>query len=93
MRRSQQLAKLDSIKLVVNLWTSRREAQEKISDYVRNFSVNTVFALTLFEQGTHRSEVKSLIRQCSTLLSYEKDVSMAKIRERLLHDYQSLESL
>ena len=71
----------------------RREAQEKISDYVRNFSVNTVFALTLFEQGTHRPEVKSLIRQCSTLLNYGKGLSMAKIREQLLHDYQSLESL
>lgn len=71
----------------------RRESQEKINDYVRNFSVNTVFSLTLFEQGTHRDEVKNLIRQCSTLLNYEKGLSMAKIREQLLHDYQSLESL
>ena len=71
----------------------RREAQEKISEYVRNFGVNIVFSLTLFEQGTHREEVKVLIRKCVELLNYPADMSMAKIRERLLHDYQSLESL
>ena len=71
----------------------RREAQEKINEYVRNFGVNIVFSLTLFEQGTHRSEVKVLIKKCVELLNYSNGMSMAKIREQLLHDYQSLESL
>jgi hypothetical protein len=92
-RRSQKKEDSGLYELGCEFVDIRREAQEKISEYVRNFSVNTVFSLTLFEQGTHREEVKSLIRQCSKLLSYEKNLSMAKIREQLLHDYQSLESL
>ena len=92
-RRNQQIDETGLFQIGCEFVDIRREAQEKICDYVRNFSVNTVFSLTLFEQGTHRTEVKSLIRQCSTLLNYEKDLSMAKIRRRLLHDYQSLESL
>ena len=56
----------------------RREAQEKICEYVRNFGVNIVFSLTLFEQGTHREEVKVLIRKCVELLNYPMDMSMAK---------------
>ena len=71
----------------------RREAQELIKDYVRTFGVDIVYTLTLFEQGTHKEEVSSLIRKCVELLGYDRAMSMAKIRENLLHDYQSLESL
>ena len=93
MRRSQTDTETGMSQVGCEFVDIRREAQEKIIDYVRNFSVNTVFSLTLFEQGTHRTEVKELIRQCSNLLNYGRDLSMAKIREQLLHDYQSLESL
>ena len=93
MRRSQTNEETGLFQAGCEFVDIRKEAQEKISDYVRNFSVNTVFSLTLFEQGTHRAEVKDLIRQCSNLLNYGRDLSMAKIREQLLHDYQSLESL
>ena len=71
----------------------RREAQEFIKDYVRTFGVDIVYTLTLFEQGTHKEEVSNLIRKCIELLGYDRSMSMAKIRESLLHDYQSLESL
>jgi hypothetical protein len=93
VRRNQQKEDTKLYEIGCEFVDIRREAQERISDYVRNFSVNTVFSLTLFEQGTHREEVKNLIRQCAGLLNYEPGMSMAKIREKLLHDYQSLESL
>ncbi|MAW07596.1 MAG: hypothetical protein CME61_04865 [Halobacteriovoraceae bacterium] len=71
----------------------RRESQEKIKEYVSAFGANIVFTLSLFEQGVQKIEVKELIRKCVHALGYPDKMSLGKIRETLLHDYQSLESL
>ena len=71
----------------------RAESQEEIKRYVSQYSVNIVYVLSLFEQGTNKDEIKKLIKKCLSLLGYDVSISLNSLREKLLHDYQSLESL
>jgi hypothetical protein len=67
--------------------------QRKIKEYVSNYASNIVFTLSLFEQGVHRKDVKDLIYKSVSLLNYPRVEKLAELRQKLLHDYQSLESL
>ena len=69
------------------------EANKLIKTYVSNYASNIVFTLSLFEQGVHRQEIKNLIEKTVHLLNYPKVEKMSELRQKLLHDYQSLESL
>ncbi len=64
-----------------------------ISLYVQNYASSIVFVLSLFEQGVHRKDVHDLIRKTLGLLNYPETEKLAELRQKLLHDYQSLESL
>ena len=73
------------------LVTSETEAQNVIADYVTTFTKNTVYLLTLFESSSqHQIE---LIRMISTFLGYKADEKLPALRQKVLHDYQSLEGL
>ena len=69
------------------------EKQRLIKNYVSNYATNIIFTLSLFEQGVHRKEVKELIMKSVDLLNYPRIEKAADLRQKLLHDYQSLESL
>lgn len=62
-----------------------------IEEYVTNFAKNTIYLLTLFESHTqHQAE---MVRIVSSFLGYKGDEKMSVLRQKVLHDYQSLEGL
>lgn len=69
------------------------EQQLLIKNYVANYASNIIFTLSLFEQGVHRKDVKDLVMKSISLLNYPKIEKLSDLRQKLLHDYQSLESL
>jgi len=69
------------------------EPKNLIKEYVSNYAANIVFTLSLFEQGVHRKDVKDLIKKSVSLLNYPPIEKLPELRQKLLHDYQSLESL
>ena len=62
-----------------------------IGEYVANFAKNTIHLLTLFE--SHSQHQAELIRIISGLLGYRPDEKLSVLRQKVLHDYQSLEGL
>ena len=64
-----------------------------ITDYVENFAKNTIYLLSLFESLGSRGEQVEVLRQVAHLLGYDKKMKIPLLRAKVLHDYQSLESL
>ena len=70
------------------------EAGDIIRKYVKTFARNTVFLLSLFEnRGGKKDDTTRIIRSISTVLGYQSDTPLPVLRQKVLHDYQSLESL
>lgn len=69
--------------------TSKNDTQKIIADYVAMSAKNIVFLLGLFE----RSASVELTRNVAKVLGYDSDQKMILLRQKILHDYQSLESL
>lgn len=67
--------------------------KELIASYVRVMAKNTIFLLGLFEQKTKNEHNLKLIRKVSGLLGHREDEKLSLLRLKVLHDYQSLESL
>ncbi|MDD4972818.1 MAG: PilZ domain-containing protein [Bacteriovorax sp.] len=61
--------------------------------YVETFAKNTVYLLSLFESLGNRSEQLELLRTVAHLLGYDRRMKVPLLRAKVLHDYQSLESL
>ncbi|GAB4023934.1 MAG: hypothetical protein Fur0010_27180 [Bdellovibrio sp.] len=61
-----------------------------IADYVTMFARNIVFLLNLFQQG---QSVVPVLRHTAGLLGYNSEEKLNMLRLKVLHDYQSLESL
>jgi hypothetical protein len=64
-----------------------------IKEYVSTFAKNTIFLLNLFESHGNDDSKKTIIRHVSKLLGYEHEQKLSLLRQKVLHDYQSLESL
>ncbi|EQC48154.1 type IV pilus assembly protein PilZ [Bacteriovorax sp. BSW11_IV] len=64
-----------------------------IASYVRTMAKNTIFLLGLFEQKTKNDHNIKLIRKVAGLLGHNEDEKLSLLRLKVLHDYQSLESL
>lgn len=65
-----------------------------IRHYVQCFAKNTIYLLTLFEtRGNRGGEQLQLLRHTSGLMGYDANMKVALLRQKILHDYQSLESL
>lgn len=65
------------------------EVIEAIQDYVSVFASNLVFLLGLFQ----RSSQVDHLRLIAGNLGYDGQAKLAVLRQKILHDYQSLESL
>lgn len=70
----------------------RAEEEDKaiIREYVARFTKNIVYLLNQFESS--RKDV-SVLRKTAEILGYDGQEQMAFLRQKILHDYQSLESL
>lgn len=63
-----------------------------IDNYVKRYSRNIVFVLNLFEALDNTNNNVSLIRSLTRFLGYSENLKLPFVRQKLLHDYQSLES-
>lgn len=68
---------------------SKNEVKKIIADYVAMSAKNIVFLLGLFE----RSANVELTRNVAKTLGYDSEQKLILLRQKVLHDYQSLESL
>ncbi|EQC50563.1 PilZ domain-containing protein [Bacteriovorax sp. DB6_IX] len=64
-----------------------------IVDFVNTFTKNLIHLLTLFESQSSKGANISYIRKIAELLGYDGGAKLPLLRQRVLHDYQSLESL
>ena len=62
-----------------------------IQKYVERFARNIVFLLKLFDSAA--SSKKDKIRFFANFLGYQGELHLAEIRQKILHDYRSLENL
>lgn len=69
------------------------EIQREIAQYVETFAKNTVYLLSLFESLNNRAEQLELLRSVAHILGYDRRMKVPLLRAKVLHDYQSLESL
>lgn len=67
--------------------------QDLILNYVNRFAKNTIFLLSLFENLNNKKEEINRLRFISGILGYDKDLPLPKLRQVVLHDYQSLEDI
>lgn len=67
-------------------------ATDLINDYVARFAKNTVYLLSLFENHGNRPEQVHFLRHVAGLLGYQNGLPLPRLRQKVLHDYQSLES-
>lgn len=67
-------------------------AKKIIPDYINIFTANIVFLLGLFENSHRQEEQIAVIRNISNILGHKKDESLSILRQKILHDYQSLKS-
>src|SRR5690606_1398274 len=66
---------------------------ELIRQYVSRFAKNTIYLLSLFEGHGNRPEQVHFLRHVANLLGYPYRLPLPQLRQNVLHDYQSLESL
>lgn len=73
----------------MNITTKEKEI---IDTYVKRYARNIVFVLNLFEGLDSNNSNVALIRSLTRFLGYSADMKLPFVRQKLLHDYQSLES-
>lgn len=67
---------------------------QKVDSYVHNYKSNLRFLLSLFESGhKNSSQSQELILFLSSLLGIERGLSLAHLRTKLMHRYQSVTQL
>lgn len=64
-----------------------------VFQYVETFARNTVYLLSLFESLGNRTEQLEILRAVAHILGYDRRMKIPLLRAKVLHDYQSLESL
>lgn len=69
------------------------ENLSKIDDYVSLYTQNIMFIISLFEQIGDNEQCLEMIRLLSGFLGYDSGAKIAVLRQKVLHDYQNLESL
>ena len=74
-------------------YSSSDEFKKEISEYIEIFSKNTVYLLSLFESLGKKTEQLEMLRLIAHLLGYDRRLKIPLLRAKVLHDYQSLESL
>jgi hypothetical protein len=74
-------------------YNPEQEFKIAIFNYVENFAKNTIYLLSLFESLGNRVEQLETLRAVAHLLGYDRRMKLPLLRAKVLHDYQSLESL
>jgi hypothetical protein len=69
------------------------EYKMAVFQYVETFAKNTVYLLSLFESLGSRTEQLEILRAVAHILGYDRRMKVPLLRAKVLHDYQSLESL
>lgn len=69
------------------------ELKMAVFQYVETFAKNTVYLLSLFESLGNRVEQLELLRTVAHILGYDRRMKIPLLRAKVLHDYQSSESL
>ena len=69
------------------------EQIEVVRQYVSLFARNTIYLLQLFESMGKSKTQKEVLRNVSHFLGYSPTEKLSSLRQKVLHDYQSLESL
>lgn len=69
------------------------EFKMAVFQYVEAFARNTVYLLSLFESLGNRTEQLEMLRTVAHILGYDRRMKIPLLRAKVLHDYQSLESL
>jgi hypothetical protein len=69
------------------------EFKMAVFQYIETFAKNTVYLLSLFESLGNRTEQLELLRVVAHILGYDRRMKIPLLRAKVLHDYQSLESL
>lgn len=64
-----------------------------IQSFVTTFSKNIIFLLTQFQNMGSKSTNIPYIRKLASLLGYDGSLKMPLLRQQVIHDYQSIESL
>lgn len=64
-----------------------------VREYVSIFARNVIYMLNLFESAGRSKETVECIRKMALLFGYRELDRLPILRQKLLHDYQSLESL
>ncbi|AYF45349.1 MULTISPECIES: PilZ domain-containing protein [Halobacteriovorax] len=64
-----------------------------IKAYVQTFSKNMIYLLTQFENSSKKKGNIVQLRKTAALLGYDSSLKIPLLRAKVLHDYQSLESL
>lgn len=73
--------------------SSSVEFKMAVFQYVETFAKNTIYLLSLFESLGNRAEQLELLRSVAHILGYDRRMKIPLLRAKVLHDYQSLESL
>lgn len=69
------------------------ELVNTINHYVENYTKNTVYLLSLFESLKNKPDQIEYLRKLAHLMGYDRRMKLPLLRAKVLHDYQSLESL
>jgi hypothetical protein len=64
-----------------------------IKRYVESFTKNIIYLLDIFESLGREDVSLSILRKVSFLLGYNPEEKIFSLRKKILHDYQSLETL
>lgn len=67
--------------------------KHEIVQYIENYTKNLVYLLSLFESLGNKAEQLETLRTIAHLLGYDRRMKVPLLRAKILHDYQSLESL
>lgn len=64
-----------------------------IKNYVETYTKNIVYLLSLFESLGNKTEQLEALRNIAHFLGHDRRMKIPLLRAKVLHDYQSLESL
>ncbi len=68
-----------------------KENDKEINDYVLSFKKNVVYILNIIADLGQGKRQMPLLKHVSFLLGYEVQDNISLLRQKVLHDYQSLE--
>lgn len=69
------------------------EFEDYINEYIETFAKNTVYLLSLFESHSKKNDQLEMLRIVAHILGYDRRMKIPLLRAKVLHDYQSLESV